>query len=203
MEIEIKLGPSTPEVALSVLNDTNMLPPAGEEQVVVMKTIYYDDLAGNFAARKQTLRLRKENELSVCCFKSALQGLSRTEVECEAADIQSGARLLSQHPDVPADVARALAEGVFVPVCEAAYTRRTRLCVREGTVFHLCFDHGYLKRGDAAEPLCEIELELVEGSSDVLQTLAEQITGAYGLNICTLSKQQRAMSIGNAKDTSI
>ena len=41
------------------------------------------------------------------------------------------------------------------------------------TIFHSCFDHGYPKRDEAAEPLCAIALELVEGSSDVLQTFAE------------------------------
>lgn len=196
MEIEIKLGPSTPEVALSVFNNTDLLPPVSEEQKILMQTIYYDDLKGNFAAKKQTLRLRKENELSICCFKSALQGMYRTEIECEAPDIESGTRLLSENPDMPKELAEILAKEKFVPVCEAAYTRRTRLCMRDGTTFHLCYDLGHLKRGAHTEPLCEIELELVDGPSAPLQKVAEEISEKYGLKICALSKQQRALSIG-------
>ena len=196
MEIEIKLGPAEPQVALSVYNDTALLPPCGEEEIIVMSTVYYDDIGGNLSSKKQTLRLRKENDRSVCCFKSALREMARIEVECEAEDIHSGSRLLSQHPDVPGDIAGVLAESTFVPLCEASYTRKTRMCSRDKTTFYLCFDHGYLKRGDDREPLCEIELELCDGEPELLQSVAQEITRKYGLTVCTQSKQQRAMSVG-------
>ena len=199
MEIEIKLGPAEAQVALSVYNDNALLPPCGEEESIVMSTVYYDDRGGNLSSKKQTLRLRKENDRSVCCFKSALQGMARIEVECEAEDIHSGSRLLSQHPDVPAEIAEVLAESTFVPLCETSFTRRTRLCARDGAVFHLCFDHGYLGLDDVTEPLCEIELELCEGVSEVLQTVAAELTRKYGLPVCTQSKQQRAMSVGKTQ----
>ena len=68
MEIELKLGPAGKDVALALYNDTDLLPPAGAEEVIPMKTIYYDTPDRDFAARKETLRLRQEGDRSVCCL---------------------------------------------------------------------------------------------------------------------------------------
>ena len=107
MEIEIKLGPAEPALAAVIFDDITLLPPAGAEERIRMHTIYYDDPSGSFRAEKQTLRLRQENDLSVCTFKTALEGLARLELDCEAPDIVSGAaQLLLQtgtHPSVLKD----------------------------------------------------------------------------------------------------
>lgn len=195
MEIELKLGPAAKDVALALYNDTDLLPPAGAEEVIPMKTVYYDTPARTFAARKETLRLRQEGGSTVCCFKTALQGLSRLEVEREAETVEEGAAQLSTLAELPPEAAAALKTGVFVPVCGAAFTRRTRLCRAEGALFHLCLDEGRLLKGALSAPLCEIELELCEGDPAALERLEEALTARYGLPRCSLSKQQRAMAL--------
>ena len=199
MEIELKLGPALPETALALYNDTALLPPAGEEAVIPMKTVYYDTPDRSFAARKETLRLRQEGARSVCCFKTALSGLSRLELEREADTIEAGAAALAALPELPEEAAAALRGGVFTPVCGASFTRRTRLCRAEGALFHLCLDEGHLLKGDLSAPLCEIELELCQGDPAALERLAEQITARYAIPQCTRSKQQRAMALGTER----
>ena len=199
MEIELKLGPAGKDVALALYNDTDLLPPAGAEEVIPMKTIYYDTPDRDFAARKETLRLRQEGDRSVCCFKTALQGLSRLEAEQEAATIEEGAARLSALAELPPEAAAALKTGVFVPVCGAAFTRRTRLCRAEGALFHLCLDEGQLLKGPLSAPLCEIELELCEGEPAALERLEAALTARYGLPRCALSKQQRAMALEDVR----
>lgn len=199
MEIEIKLGPVEPALAAVIFDDIALLPPAGEEERIRMRTTYYDDPAGSFRARKQTLRLRQENDLSVCTFKTALEGLARLELDCQAPDIVSGAAQLSVHPDLPESAKNALLGGVFLPRCGAQFLRRARLCRVEGATFHLCLDEGQLEKGDLTVPLCEIELELVEGDVDALQRTAQLLMAAYKLPLCRKSKQQRALELGEVK----
>ena len=195
MEIEIKLGPVVPALAAAIFEDTALLPPAGPEERIQMRTVYYDDPAGSFRKRKQTLRLRQENDLSVCTFKTALDGLSRLELDCEAPDITTGASRLAQHPDLPEEARRDLLGGVFLPRCGAKFLRRTRLCKVEDALFHLCLDEGQLENGQLTIPLCEIELELAEGSAEGLLRTARQLMERYQLPLCEKSKQQRALEL--------
>ena len=54
MEIEIKLGPVEPALAAKIFEDTALLPSAGEEQRIAMRTVYYDDPQGRLSAEKYT-----------------------------------------------------------------------------------------------------------------------------------------------------
>ena len=136
MEIELKLGPAGKDVALALYNDTDLLPPDGAEEVISMKTIYYDTPDRDFAARKETLRLRQEGDRSVCCFKTALLGLSRLVAEQEAATIEEGAARRAALAELPPEAAAALKTGVFVPVCGAAFTRMARALVIPGAFLY-------------------------------------------------------------------
>ena len=196
MEIEIKLGPADPTLAAEIFDNIHLLPYAGGEEQISMRTVYYDDPDGSFSARKQTLRLRQENHRSVCTFKTALKGLARVELECEAPDIATGAAALASLPAMPEDARKALLGGLFTPKCSARFLRRTRLCRVEDTLFHLCLDQGVLEKGSLSVPMCELELELVEGELSTLQAVAHRLMNHYNLPLCVKSKQQRAMELG-------
>ncbi len=195
MEIEIKLGPLTEEQGKAIFCDKQRLPGDDAGRDIRMETTYFDDPQGSFKARRQTLRLRQEDEVTLCTFKTALNGLTRLELEAEAATIEQGAGLLSRHPELPQEARTALLAGRFVPVCGARFTRSTRRCAVEGAVFDLCFDRGVLFRGQAHAPLCEVELELAEGDPAILQQVADGLMAAYGARMCPLSKQQRALAL--------
>ena len=196
MEIEIKLGPVSPDIAADIFEDTALLPQAGDEARIEMRTVYYDDPLKRLSKEHFTLRLRQENELSVCTFKTPAKGFARVELECAAQTVEQGAKVLAAHPDMPAAAADILRKGAFLPRCGAKFVRRTRLCCTEGTLFHLCLDEGVLENGPHCEPLCELELELAEGSAEMLQQVAELLMARYNLPLCEKSKQQRAMELG-------
>ncbi len=198
MEIEIKLAPLAEEAAAAVFCDFALLPGEDPGRDIRMETTYFDDPEGFFRRHRMTLRLRRENDVSICTFKTALDGLSRLELEAPAATIQAGARELLAQEALPGEVRTALMGGRFVPVCGARFTRKTRRCAVEHTVFDLCFDQGILFCGAQSEPLCEIELELVEGDPALLQETARRLMAAYGVPLCACSKQQRALALGQA-----
>ena len=196
MEIEIKLGPLTMQQTGDIFCDIKRLLVNGPARAIRMQTTYFDTPEGFFRQHRQTLRLRQENDRFVCTFKTAAEGISRVELDCEAATIEEGAAVLMNHPDLPEDTRRALAGGVFVPTCGAKFTRQTRLCKVEDTTFELCADMGRLFNGQRTQQMHEVELELAEGDPAVLEAVAQRLMEAYGVTVCETSKQQRAMELG-------
>ena len=198
MEIEIKLGPLTMQQVGDIFCDIKRLPVNGPARAIKMQTTYFDTPEGFFRQNKQTLRLRQEDDLFVCTFKSAAEGISRLELDCQAKTIEEGAALLAARPELPENARQALLSGVFVPTCGAKFTRQTRLCLVENTRFELCADMGRLFNGQRTQALREIELELAEGDSAVLERVAKDLMEAYGVTVCETSKQQRALALGDA-----
>lgn len=198
MEIEIKLGPLTMQQVGDIFCDIKRLPVNGPARAIKMQTTYFDTPDGFFRQNRQTLRLRQEDDMFVCTFKTALEGLSRLELDCQAKTIEAGAAELAQHPDLPESARQALLGGVFVPTCGAKFTRQTRLCQVENTRFEVCADMGRLFNGPRTQELREIELELVDGDPAVLERVAGGLMEAYGVTVCQTSKQQRALALGDA-----
>ena len=69
--------------------------------------------------------------------------------------------------------------------------RRTRLARSAGAQIELAFDSGAIQAGDASWPLCELELELVNGEPAALIELARQWVRRHGLWVDTRSKAER------------
>ena len=198
MEIEIKLGPLTMQQVGDIFCDIKRLPVNGPARAIKMQTTYFDTPDGFFRQNRQTLRLRQEDDVFVCTFKTAMEGLSRLELDCQAETIEKGAALLADHPDLPEGARQALLGGVFVPTCGAKFTRQVRLCRVEDSTFELCADMGRLFNGQRTQELREIELELTEGDPAVVERVAKSLMEAYGVTACETSKQQRALALGDA-----
>lgn len=198
MEIEIKLGPLTMQQVGDIFCDIKRLPVNGPARAIKMQTTYFDTPDGLFRQNRQTLRLRQEDDAVVCTFKTALEGLSRLELDCQAQTIEEGAAILARSPDLPESARQALMGGMFIPTCGAKFTRQTRLCQVENTRFAVCADMGRLTAGNKTEPLREIELELAEGEPAVLERVARTLMEAYGVTVCETSKQQRALALRDA-----
>lgn len=144
MEIEIKLGPLTMQQVGDIFCDIKRLPVSGPARAIRMQTTYFDTPEGFFRQNRQTLRLRQEDDQFICTFKTALEGLSRLELDCPAESIEDGAARLALLPELPEGARQALLRGQFVPTCGARFTRQTRLCQVENTRFALCADMGRL-----------------------------------------------------------
>ena len=195
MEIEIKLQADTRLAAEAAFFDEDTLPSLGGTRHIIMNTAYYDDPEGSFAARRQTLRLRREDGKGIVTFKTALVGLRRLELEADADSIEAGAAALLLMDALPADARESLEKGRFVPVCGAAFSRDTRRCRFESAELDLCLDRGILFCENAKAPLLELELELARGSEEALSRAAEALIARWPLTPLSLSKQQRAMAL--------
>ena len=139
-----------------------------------MRTTYYDTEDGFLAQRRWMLRLRTEDARSVVTMKTPGEGHTRGEWEVE-----------SEYLD------EALA-----PICGASFTRITaELRLSENTSCMICGDVGDLTGGGRTALLCELELELKQGSEEALSAFARALMDTYHLSEQPLSKLQRARAL--------
>ncbi len=164
---------------------------------IAMETTYFDTPDGALAARRVTLRLRKENDICICTMKTPLPDGSRGEWECQASDIFDGLSTLVSL-GAPIQVA-ALAQAGLQPACGARFTRlAAEVATADGTA-ELALDSGILLGGGKKTALCEVEVELKTGSDEAAQAFADALAAKYGLRPEHRSKFRRALALAEGE----
>ena len=159
---------------------------------IAMETTYYDTPSGALSARYYTLRKRLENGVSVCTLKApARQGRGEWEIECES--IEAAVPML-MNMDAPGDLLALTMEGL-IPVCGARFTRIAKTIALAGGVVELALDQGNLYGGELQEPLCEVEVELKEGTAELCDAFAQALAQRFGLKTQKRSKFRRALAL--------
>ena len=217
MEIEYKWGLQAAEGSRKALDAAELIAPyVRGVQGISMHAVYYDTADGLTGQLGVGLRIRRENERSVCCLKVPVNegGCAvRHEYEVEAADIHEGLAALQQ-ADAPVDLCGLLAVADLIAACETQFERRAfALEVPAGAVelpagaggtapapsepfaAELAFDEGVLRREGREQPLREMELEHKGGSLAAFHAFAAQLEATLGLAREPLSKHARAMRL--------
>ena len=164
----------------------------GEEQLLQMHTTYYDTPQADFSRKRWTLRRRFENGISICTLKTpAALGRNEWEVECGA--IEAAIPMLCKL-GAPHTLMICAAMGVQ-EVCGARFTRQAAALEIEGAVVEIALDRGVLTGGGKEIPLCEIEVELKEGSDAAAIAFADALAEKYGLKPEHRSKYRRALTL--------
>ena len=200
IELEYKLAVSSPALLETILFDPQVKEVRrGDYQLYHMATIYYDTPDRRLGTLRWTLRLRQENSTLVATLKTPAQGNIRGEWSCQAANIREAVPVLLE-TGAPEELASLLAGQSLEPVCAAQFTRRAaNLAFADGTVCELAGDVGLLAGGGREEPLCELELELKEGSAEVAEAFAQELKEKFSLREEPLSKFARASALAEAK----
>lgn len=170
-----------------------ILSAGGSFRRIAMETTYFDTPDGSLAAKKMTLRLRRENETRVCTLKAPLPQGGKQEWECEAENLSDGLALLAQAGAPKLDAAQ------MIPVCGARFTRMAAMLPTADGFAELALDQGVLLGGGREMPLCELEVELKSGSDTATVTLARQIADQYGLQPESRSKFSRALGLAKGE----
>lgn len=170
-----------------------------QSRTIHMQSQYFDTLDGLLRQQQGALRLRRENERSVCCLKlrneNTPDGMrAHEEYQCDAKTVQEGLHAL---PDkgAPRDLCEQALAAQLEMICNVDF-RRCAVLLQEGdTVCELALDEGTLRHGGRTAPLCEIELEYVAGSEKVFHELAADLAGYLSLVPEPESKLARAMKL--------
>lgn len=165
---------------------------AQQGTVIKMETTYYDTPSEALSARHYTLRKRLENGVSVCTLKApARQGRGEWETECER--IEAAVPKLMEL-GCPPDLLALTMEGL-IPVCGARFTRIAKTITLPQGVVELALDEGYLFSGQRKEPLCEVEVELKAGTTELCDAFAKDLAKQFGLKPQKSSKFRRALAL--------
>jgi len=161
-----------------------------------MESLYYDTPDGLFEKQKAGLRLRRENEKSVCCLKlrnaNTPDGMrAHEEYECEAPTIEAGLKLLPEQ-GAPRGLCGKASESPLCVICEVSFTRCAVMLQEGNTVCELALDKGELRHNGKTAPFCEIEMEFIAGNEDKFHELANALSCYIPLAPEPLSKLERA-----------
>lgn len=160
-----------------------------------LRSVYFDTPDHDLRQAGIALRLRREGRrwLQTAKAKAVRTGALQqaAEAECPAP----GGRL--QVRRIPDAEIRGRVEAVLnghdpAPVAETQIRRAViELPLDGGGRAELALDQGEVVAGDRREPLCEIEIELKDGSLDALLALAHRLFPEGGLDVSRLSKAER------------
>lgn len=162
-------------------------------QEFAMETTYYDTAAGDLGRFHWTLRRRFENGRSICTVKTPDIDGGRGEWELECDNIMDAIPELCKL-GAPHTLMICAAVGVQ-EVCGARFTRQASTLEIEGAVVEIALDRGILTGGGKEIPLCEIEVELKEGSDAAAIAFAAALAEKYGLKPEHRSKYRRALNL--------
>ena len=158
---------------------------------ITMETTYYDTPDGILGRLHWTVRRRLENGVSVCTVKTNLPDGSRGEWEVEADEIAEALpRLVSM--GAPEALLAYSARGLR-PTCGARFTRNAAMV--NGGRSELALDSGVLLGGGKEEPLCEVEVELKQGTDEETALFAQTLAEKYHLLPQPKSKLARARAL--------
>lgn len=162
-------------------------------QTVQMETAYYDTPDGDLSTRRWTLRKRLENGSSVCTLKTPGQDGIRGEWEAACDRIEAAVSELCKLSGIP-ELEALCAKGL-PRVCGARFTRKAGLFTLRDCTVEIALDEGILLGGGKEIPLCELEVELKDGSREAADAFAAQLAEIYGLQVEPKSKFARAMAL--------
>ena len=201
MEIEYKYQLENAEQGKRIIADLHEKQPEiiGSEREIEMVSTYFDSVSGSLSGAGYTLRLRRENDESVCCVKydteKRTDGLSRRiEHECMAKTVEDGIKVLSKL--LREEFSTYCSEGLK-PSAVMRFTRTAVELVLKDMHCELAFDRGFFGEGEKAQPFFELEVEYKSGSTDTFAVLAKSIGALYSLKPENRSKLARARLICN------
>ena len=171
------------------------------QDTVHMSAVYYDTAAGHVHAQGGALRIRRENDRSVCCLKRTVkkegaQAL-REEYETEAADVHEGLLRLAES-GAPRELCIFLSAQPMQEIARTEFIRNWYLIEnRDAAPFtaEFAIDVGALGISGTMEPFEELELELKSGDADAFQAFANALEQRFLLIPQPASKLARAIAV--------
>ncbi|RPH30940.1 inorganic triphosphatase [Buttiauxella warmboldiae] len=201
-EIELKFIVNPAELD-ALRNTLNALESEHAEPRQLLN-IYYETADNQLRRHDMGLRIRGDNgryEMTLKIAGRVTGGLhQRPEYNVELASPELA---LAQFP------AEVWPEGVFAdelqaqlnPLFSTDFAREKWVVTHGKSRIELALDQGEVKAGELAEPLCELELELLAGETADLLAFARQLVAQPGLRQGSLSKAARGYHLahGNAE----
>jgi inorganic triphosphatase YgiF len=168
-----------------------------------MRSLYFDTPERSLAKREMALRLRREGRRWVQTLKAGHSGTGGLHDRDEWEHVRPGPTLdltlLQETPlarlEGPTDLHDRLA-----PVFEVRVTRTTwRIAPEPGSRLEVALDTGEVASGEKAAPICEVEIECLEGDPGLAFDLAAKLMQEVELHPSATSKAQRGYRLSRGE----
>lgn len=157
-----------------------------------LRSVYYDTADGDLRENRVALRLRQQGRIRLLAAKWAGHhgdGFDRGEVEVRTrADEPRVEELGSAAGDA---LQHLIGDKPLVPQLETVVHRRTALLSRGGSLVEVALDRGEIEAGERRVPICEVEIELKDGSPETVFDVAREVLRVAPMRLGSLSKAQR------------
>ena len=158
--------------------------------------IYYDTADMALNQTRVALRIREKNGEYFQTLKTkgeSVNGLTRRgEWEWRIPGNQLD---FSGLTEVWPESLQGVAPDQLQPLFATDFDRTTWLVEYNGARVEAALDQGLVKSGDAHSPICELELELIEGNESVLQQIADELGQTIQLTPSDQSKAERGFEL--------
>lgn len=196
-ETELKLRCAIESLpALTQLLDS-IAKPQGSRQ---LNNTYYDTVGIDLAKAKAALRVRENNGQYEQTLKTRGQSVAGLQMRGEwnwpinSADLDV---TLLQQTEIKGHLPANLTITELRSIFSTNFQRYTWLFRQNDTLIEVAVDNGQVQAGQLSRPLCECELELIEGDVAVLWQLAQILGEQAPLWISDVSKAERGYLLAN------
>ena len=193
-EVELKFDLTSAEIAKIKKSAFYRSQGEGRASTKTLVSTYFDDPNRSLERDGIALRVRRIGSRYIQTLKTdpdpAVGLFERTELEADVGGHEPDVSALPEGP-LADKVAKVMGEAGLIPVLETEI-RRTSKTVRtsQGSLVRLDMDEGTVRVGEAHLPICEVELELVDGDLPALFEVSESLWNA-GVKPC-LSLETKA-----------
>ena len=164
----------------------------------ILTTTYFDTPDHALHKHGYSLRVRKIGKTYTQCLKRQSEPLGaiigRIEWEAELPDQIPQIDLL-ENKKIRTKLKRLTGDNLQAVFQSVVRRQSRKLKFDDGTTVSLDIDVGEVTAGDAVQPICELELELLSGSAAHIFELAATINQTVPFRISTVSKAARGYSL--------
>ncbi|HOO61395.1 MAG TPA: CYTH domain-containing protein [Bacillota bacterium] len=209
METEIKISFPSKEELYAVLSSEwfaqCILPE--NERVEEYENQYFDTEESTLRSSKTTVRVRRVNGddyiHTVKISASSQNGFSqRYEWNQASEDEDFDARkflVAAASADDPIELLEEALTPVkdmkLIPICSNKFERKIVTAGYGDSIFEICLDTGTLYAGEKTAPICELEVELIQGDARDVLSFGEEIISHTNGTYSDKSKFYRCLSL--------
>lgn len=204
MEIEFKYRPADDLVADKIFEDEYISKlKLGDFFCVEMRAVYFDTLKGDLMKNKMAFRIRREDDKSVATLKWSGGSVDGLHVREEINRVPDDEKMLAK-PTIEIfrddckiydKLKKTVQDRTLVPVMETNFTRKRILLDTGRSISEFSFDSGEIIAGGKSVPICEIEIEFIDGERDDFIKLGEAVAKRYKLMPGDMSKFERGIKL--------
>lgn len=196
LEIELKAAVSADDARRIEAELDSRWGPAGPARELIAR--YYDSADQKLAGKRIALRVRSEDGSLVQTVKAGRTTVGgfhqATEVEAPVEGWEARAEAI---PDasVRGQVEAALAGQPLAVQFETDVIRKLWVAQHDHGVVEVALDEGEIRAGELADPILELEFELLEGSPEAVFELAADLLGGMPALLSLPSKAARGQAL--------